>query len=80
MDAQYQTCIEACDACAAACDHCSTACLQEPDCGPSSRPQSGAGSWSQRCPSPGCKGVKRACSVLSPTVTATMAFIAGSDA
>ena len=29
--ANYQECIDACDACAQACDHCATACLQEPD-------------------------------------------------
>ena len=29
--AQYETCIQACNACAAACDHCAASCLREPE-------------------------------------------------
>lgn len=29
--AQYQNCMDACNACAAACNHCAAACLKEPD-------------------------------------------------
>jgi hypothetical protein len=31
MQAEYESCLRACNACADACDDCSTACLKEPD-------------------------------------------------